>query len=137
MEVLVKLRELGYQAKVEGQNIILTYTGEGEPNGEVISPLIKELRNRKQEAIAYLKLEEKTQKALRQLKKRGFVKIWSEKIQKTVYFIPEPKDRAKLPIDAVAFTFSELRELTARRATPEELRMLYNKKDLNVKPDGR
>ncbi len=135
MRVIEELRTMGYHFKVVGDNIKYKYTGGKDPDPAKTGPLFQELKARKSEALAYLRLEEETRKALKQLKEKGYVKIWSEKIDKEVYIVPDAKTRASLPIEAVAFTFSEIRELTARRASPEELEAAYDRKDLSIPPE--
>lgn len=134
--VIQKLKEIGYQVDLRGNDILLSYTGEGEPDPEAVNPLLRELKNRKPEALAFLRLQEETRKALEQLGQCGFIKVWSTKLQRTVYFMRKTEDRANLPIDAVAFDFFELQELTARRATPEELQKICNERDLTIPPWG-
>lgn len=136
MKAIEDLRRLGYSLMIIGENIRYQYIGNDDPPADdIIKPLLEDLKKRKSEALAYLRLEEETRKALKQLKEKGYVKIWSEKIDKEVYIIPDAKTRASLPIEAVAFTFSEIRELTARRASPEELKAAYDRKDLSIPPE--
>lgn len=130
MELLAQLRENGYQVSLHGTDILLSYAGESEPNPAIINPLLKELKVRKDEALDFLRFEEETRKALAQLEQYGFIKVWSTKIQKTVYFLRTAKEVVKIPLGEVFFTFDELRELTARQASPEELLKLYNDRKL-------
>ena len=136
MKAIQDLRRLGYHFEVIGENIKYRYAGDGDPPpGDEINFLLNEIKANKEAAMTYLQLEAETRKALKQLKEKGYVKIWSEKIDKEVYIIPDAKTRASLPIEAVAFTFSEIRELTARRASPEELKAAYDRKDLSIPPE--
>lgn len=136
MEAIQELRRIGYRVFREGENIRCVYDGEAVPDPQKVTPFFDELKARKSEALAYLRLEAETQKAIKQLKKHGFVKIWSNKIDREVYFIPDESARVLPPLGAVIFTFTELRELTARKASPEELKNLYNKRDLGTYPTG-
>lgn len=54
MKILDDLKALGYSVILEGDNIRLRYIGIGDHPVEA-GPLIEELRQRKGEAIAYLK----------------------------------------------------------------------------------
>jgi|GEM_PF-4881112 hypothetical protein len=51
MEILSRLQELGYEPRVEGDQIKLIWTRLEPPDSEVVGPLIEELRARKQEII--------------------------------------------------------------------------------------
>ncbi len=130
MELLAQLRENGYRVSLHGTDILLSYAGESEPDPAIINPLLQKLKARKAEALAFLRLEAETRKALAQLEQYGFIKVWSTKIQKTVYFLRTDKEMVKIPLGEVFFTFDELRELTARQASPEELLKLYNDRKL-------
>ena len=130
MNLLTRLEESGYQINLQDDDILLSYAGEGEPDPEAVNPLLRELKDRKPEALAFLRLEEETRKALEQLEQCGFIKVWSVKIQKTVYFVPTLDDAVKIPLGEVFFTFAELRELTAGQAGPGELLRLYNDREL-------
>lgn len=136
MKAIQDLRRLGYHFEVTGENIKYRYVGDGDPpEGDEINFLLNEIKANKEAAMTYLQLEAETRKALKRIKEKGFAKIWSDKLQKTVYFIDTPKDRTKIPVEGVAFTLTELRELTARRVSPEELKEIYDKRDLSIPPE--
>ena len=136
MKAIKDLRRLGYHFEVTGENIKYRYVGDGDPpEGDEINFLLNEIKANKEAAMTYLQLEAETRKALKRIKEKGFAKIWSDKLQKTVYFIDTPKDRPKIPVEGVAFTLTELRELTARRVSPEELKEIYDKRDLSIPPE--
>lgn len=135
MEAITKLRDIGYSLNVEEGNIHYQYTGEESPDEAAASLLFQKIKENKAEAIRCLELEAEVRKALEQLTKNGFIKTWSNKIQKTVYLIQKPEDLPKAPLGEVAFTFQELRDFIARKATPEELKAAYDRKDLSVPPE--
>jgi len=137
VEAIRELRQIGYRVFKEGENIRCVYDGEAAPDPQKVTPLFDELKARKSEALAYLRLEEETHKALKQLKKHGYVKIWSNKVDREVYFIPDESARFLPPPGAIIFTFSELRELTARKASPEELKRLCDERDFGIYPANR
>lgn len=137
MEAILELRRIGYRVFKEGENIRCVYDGEAAPDPQKVTPLFDELKTRKSEALTYLRLEEETHKALKQLEKHGYVKIWSNKVEREVCFIPDEKARVLPPLGAIVFTFTELRELTARKASPEELKRLCDERDLGVYPVNR
>lgn len=57
-KVLVdKLFECGYRFSLSGDNIVLKYTGGGDPESDKILPLVSELKQHKPEIIQYLKDE--------------------------------------------------------------------------------
>lgn len=137
MEAISELRRIGYRVFREGGNIRCVYDGEAVPDPQKVTPFFDELKARKSEALAYLRLEEETHKALKQLEKHGYVKIWSNKVNREVYIIPDESARVLPPLGAVIFTFSELRELIARKASPEELKRLCDERDFGVYPANR
>lgn len=137
MEAIQGLRRIGYRVFREGENIRCVYDGEAVPDPQKVTPFFDELKARKSEALAYLRLEEETRKALKQLRTQGFVKIYSNKVDREVCFIPDESARVLPPLGAVIFTFTELRELTARKASPEELKRLCDERDLGVYPANR
>lgn len=137
MDAIQELRRIGYRVFRAGGNIRCVYDGEAAPDPQKVTPFFDELKARKSEALAYLRLEEETHKALKQLEKHGYVKIWSNKVEREVCFIPDEKARVLPPLGAIVFTFTELRELTARGASPEELKRLCDERDLGVFPVNR
>lgn len=137
MEAIQELRRIGYRVFEEGENIRCVYDGEAAPDLQKVTPLFDELKARKSEALAYLRLEGEAHKALKQLEKHGYVKIWSNKVDREICLIPDESARVLPPLGAVVFTFTELRELTVRKASPEELKRLCDERDFGVYPVNR
>ncbi len=54
MELIAKIRQAGFTVVLEGEKIRLEYAGQGEPPDEA-KALLDALRERKGEALAYLK----------------------------------------------------------------------------------
>jgi len=54
MELLQKLRKIGYQITLEGANLRLTWQGEGSPDPAMVRPLLEELKQRKEEAVRWI-----------------------------------------------------------------------------------
>jgi hypothetical protein len=54
VKILTELKALGYSIILEGENIRLRYLGMGAQPAEA-APLIRELKEKKAEAVAYLK----------------------------------------------------------------------------------
>ena len=57
MEVLTRLREIGYRVQAEGDRIKCHWQGEGKPDSETVRPLLEELRQQKAEALKTLREE--------------------------------------------------------------------------------
>ncbi len=55
MEVLARLREIGYQIQVAGDTIHCHWRGAGKPDPDEVGPLVEELRQRKAEALEALR----------------------------------------------------------------------------------
>lgn len=54
MELIAKIRQAGFAIALDGEKIRLEYAGQGEPP-EAAKALLNALRERKAEAVAYLK----------------------------------------------------------------------------------
>ena len=92
MKALLELQRLGYEAKLknDGQNVSLRYYGDGEPDPDKVKPLISEVKQRKEEAINYLKhqesdYEEESRKLERFLEEKGLARVNSEVLGEIVY----------------------------------------------------
>ena len=57
MEVLTRLREVGYRIEVNDDKIRCHWRGEGKPDPETVCPLLEELREHKAEALEALQEE--------------------------------------------------------------------------------
>src|SRR5437868_5373305 len=57
MDALIRLKSLGYQVEVHGQQLHLRYAAPGMPNPAVVRPLVATLRARKAEALNYLRTD--------------------------------------------------------------------------------
>lgn len=54
MDCIWELRKLGYQLAVDGDNLICTYTGQGEPDADKVIPHLTELKKNKVQARNFL-----------------------------------------------------------------------------------
>ena len=54
MNTLSRLRAIGYQIQVEGEEIVCRWEGSGRPEAAQVRPLLEELRQHKAEAIEEL-----------------------------------------------------------------------------------
>jgi hypothetical protein len=59
MEPLLKLQTLGYQFKIEGENIRYKLVANKTPDLALVNSLLDELKARKQEALEYLRTQNK------------------------------------------------------------------------------
>ena len=57
MEVLSRLREVGYRIEVNDDKIRCHWRGEGKPDPEAVRPLLEELRSHEAEALVALREE--------------------------------------------------------------------------------
>ncbi len=55
MDAIIQLQTLGYRVNLEGDKIRLIWQGESGPNPEQVTPLLEEVRARKQEALRYIR----------------------------------------------------------------------------------
>ena len=58
MNTLDRLRALGYEVHLEGDEIVCRWQGAGKPPAAQVGPLVQELRERKPEAVAWLQADE-------------------------------------------------------------------------------
>ncbi|MGD0153132.1 MAG: hypothetical protein ABSC17_05145 [Thermacetogeniaceae bacterium] len=54
MQAIAALTDQGYILSVDHDDLVIKYTGAGHPDPVTIKPFLDELRNHKQQAIAYL-----------------------------------------------------------------------------------
>lgn len=54
MQIIENLKSLGYEVELTGDNLKLTYRGEGQPDKDKIIPLLDTLKKNKGEVIEYL-----------------------------------------------------------------------------------
>jgi hypothetical protein len=52
--LLSQLKEAGYDIGLQGENIVLEYVGEGQPDAVAVEPLLTEVKARKAEMTRYL-----------------------------------------------------------------------------------
>lgn len=57
MRCIQKLRAVGYKLKLEESRIICTWCGNGQPDPQIVGPLLAELKANKEEALRYLQKE--------------------------------------------------------------------------------
>jgi hypothetical protein len=57
METVSDLRSIGYVIEVRGEDLYLTYTGDELPNATIVRCLVSELREKKLDAIKFLRAE--------------------------------------------------------------------------------
>jgi|LSQX01.2.fsa_nt_gb hypothetical protein len=134
MELIKELENLGYKVELEGENISLTFNGEGRPDQNIIKPLLLELKTRKPEALKYLQDREQNKiinfaseaaKVQARLRQDGVAKIHSETLAEDVYFAVDDKAAGKAPRGAIVYELSELRELARGNLTGEDLKRIH------------
>jgi hypothetical protein len=54
MQILRELEAMGYDITLDGNNVRLTWRGQGKPDPATVKPLLEELKRRKEEAIRWL-----------------------------------------------------------------------------------
>ncbi|GFP21281.1 hypothetical protein HKBW3S06_00507 [Candidatus Hakubella thermalkaliphila] len=57
MECVQKLKTIGYELKLEENHIICTWCGSGQPDPQMVEPLLAELKANKDEALRYIQEE--------------------------------------------------------------------------------
>lgn len=139
MQLLRELEELGYEVAFEGNNIRLTWRGQGKPDPATVKPLLDELKRRKEEAIRWLAPRQpepdykaEAEKAQELLREQGWCVVWSRVLGEPVVWVRDGKvaipERWK---DAVKYHLRELEALTRPpKPGPEELRKLHQAKRL-------
>lgn len=143
MLLLEKLKDAGYSISLQGEELKLTWTGQGKPNPAQVKPLLAELKERKQEALAYIRSQQErpqqaqvidfaaeAEKVKTALSRQGIVKIKSETLGEEVYWARDNKEAVKAPAGAVVYTIDELRHLYSAGTTREGLRQVHEAKKL-------
>jgi hypothetical protein len=55
MQSIIELRKLSFSLTIDHDDLVVKYTGAGQPDPATVKPLLAELRNRKQDALDYLR----------------------------------------------------------------------------------
>jgi len=104
MKPLFELQKLGYEValKDDRQGISLNYKGKGKPDPNQVKPLIVEVKQRKEEAINYLKEQEsdhrkEVQKLEKLLDAKGFAKVNSATLGEIVIFAKDNESAKRAP----------------------------------------
>lgn len=138
MFLLQRLADMGYSISLRGDDLKLTWTGEGKPDPDQVKPLFAELKERKQEALIYLRSQQEqpqqaqvldfqaeATKVKAHLQRHGIVEIRSATLGEDVFFAVDDKAAAKAPKKAVIYTLDELRELVRGPLTQDDLKQVH------------
>ncbi len=140
MLILQQLREAGYIVDLQSEEIKLTWNGAGKPDPGQVKPLLVELKEHKQEAIAYLRAQhsnvidfhKEVTRVKAQLRRTGIVRIRSKTLREDVYFAAEEMAADKIKqsnVGAVVYFLSELKELArGGNMTHDDLRRIHEAK---------
>lgn len=60
MEAIANLRTVGYVVEAKGDKLHLKYVGSGLPNAPIVRSLVTQLRERKRDALEFLRTEPKS-----------------------------------------------------------------------------
>lgn len=58
MNAILQIEALGYNVNIEGDQIRLRWNGQGNPDPQLVVPLLKEIRAHKIQALQYLKRQD-------------------------------------------------------------------------------
>lgn len=143
MLLLQQLKEAGYIISLQGDDLKLTWTGDGKPDPDQVKPLFAELKERKQEALIYLRSQQEqpqqaqvidfqveATKVRDYLRRHGIVEIRSATLGEDVFFAVDDKAAAKAPKKAVIYTLDELRELVRGPLTQDDLKQIHTAKKI-------
>lgn len=137
MFLLQRLADMGYSISLRGDDLKLTWTGEGKPDPDQVKPLFAELKERKQEALTYLRSQQQSRQAQvldfqaeavkvkDYLRQHGIAKIRSDTLKEDVFFATDETQAGKAPKGAVIYTLDELRELARGNLTGEDLKQIH------------
>lgn len=54
-EAVIRLTNLGFRFRLDGESIRLRYEGQGEPNADQVRPLLKTIKTHKPEVVDFLR----------------------------------------------------------------------------------
>ncbi len=140
MRAVQELEKVGYVFWLDNGQIRFEYRGENKPVPSMVNPLLATLRERKQEAIAYLQgqndnvidFQEEAARVKAQLRRRGIAKIRSNTLGEDVYFAADgvaAENVKRNNAAAVVYTLEELKALSKNGGlTRQELKQIHESK---------
>lgn len=141
MNVLTDLKSLGYEVTLRGDNVKLSWKGQGDPDPILIKPYLDELKAHKAEVIEVLKASNRngepgfdykalTLMTLSEFEKAGMVlKINSRVLGEIVFFVSDDKAvPGDLPEGATYYTAGELQALINQKVQSDSLRIIHQAK---------
>ena len=143
--LLNQLTRAGYKITVKSDELLLTYTGEGQPDADQVQPLIDELKEKKAEAIEFIKRRRQPQKKTapadpiylvettaenikQQLDENGLALLHSKTLNDLVIIAADAAAARKAPPNATVYTMQELKTIIDGSPTKEDLRQLHQEK---------
>lgn len=136
MLLLKNLAQAGYKIAVADGEIKLTWTGTDPPDRATVEPLLKELREHKQEAIDHIMSKKiidfatEARRARAEIRKHGLARIRSGTLGEVVYFAADRTAAAQAPPGAVVYTEEELKHFMAGNPSREDLQWLHQAKKM-------
>jgi hypothetical protein len=105
--ILARLHGVGYGVTLDGDNLRLHWTGQGQPDAATVNPLLTELRSRKAEVIQYLRQSSDST-----------IILYSELLKEKIYIVPKLDARLlSLPDGTIVFSLQDLEGLNGRNFT--------------------
>lgn len=141
--LLNKLTRAGYKITVKSDELLLTYTGDGQPDADLVQPLIDELKQRKAEAIEFIKncrqkkpapadpislVETTAENIKQQLDENGLALLRSKTLNDLVIIAADAAAARKAPPNATVYTMEEVKTILDGNPTEEDLRQLHQEK---------
>jgi len=116
MELIKKLEAFGYKVFLKEDRICYEFSGMGEPDPKVVTPLLLKLKEHKKEIVDYLKFSGANMA----------IKVKSRLLDKETYLVSNEEARNKVASEGlVAYLPHELKHLINTGATPEEVRKIH------------
>ena len=137
MLLIKHLQEFGYHLSLQGEDLKLTWAGQGKPDPGAAKLLLEEAKGRKAEIVAHLKnqvvdFQEEAAKVRAAIRKHGKAKVHSRVLGEVVIFALNEDAAAQIEHKngLTVYTLAELRELSGGGLTKEDLRRLHTAKKL-------